>query len=132
MTTQYSFANIAKAVAAFVVTLGGTAAVLLADEGFSASGPPWLIALLGTLVSAGIVAGVVFKVPNLATPEQVVKGAIAGGEVVVDQVVKQAQDAGIPVPQVVTQNIGHVIETAKKLPDVTDRDAVEQFLRGLR
>lgn len=129
---NYTASNVAKALGAFVVALASTAALLLADANFVNVVPPWVVAVLGTLVTAGVIAGAVFKIPNTLTPGQVVKGAIDGGEEVVDKVIKEAEKAGIPVPAVVNQTIDDAMDTLKQLPDLTNRKDVEDLLAGLK
>ncbi|AAN16869.1 hypothetical protein Cali_241 [Mycobacterium phage Cali] len=132
---KYSPAEIAKAVAAFVAALGGMAAVLLADANFTNVVPANIIAILGSLVAAGVVAGVVFKVPNAITPEQAVKGAVKGGTNVINDIIDEAQKAGVPLPAPVNTGIDiaqqRISDALEHLPDLTSRTAVQDIVNSV-
>ena len=123
VTTKYSLPEVAKALGAFVVTLGTTATVLLGDDTFTEMVPKSVVVILGALVTAGVVAGAVFGIPNATTKDQVVKGAVKGGEPVVTEVVEKDKEAGISVSADISLD---------QLPDVTTREALEALLKKFK
>ena len=93
----YTIPQSAKSIGAFLATAGAVAAGLLANAAFTSIVPPWVTVILTSLVAAGIVAGVVFALPNEQSIPQIVNSAkdagLAVGAAITPIVISKASDA---------------------------------------
>lgn len=95
----------AKAAAAFLTTLAGFCAALVADPNIRSIFPSNWLAVLSAIAGAGVVAGVVAGIPNKLTPAQVAKSGLAVGKVIVPEIAVQASNAAQDAVAAATKDI---------------------------